>query len=154
MKNLLVLLFTLVMVIFTACGQKGKDVPSEVQTAFSQKFPDASKVNWGMENDNEWEAEFILNGVEYSANFDITGAWMETEYKIDPTAIPATVKATLDEEFGDYKIEISEVTETKDGKVFEFELKKGKEESSVSIDLNGIVLKKEQMETEEEEEDD
>ena len=150
MKNMYVLLITVAMASLTACGQKGKDVPPEVKDAFSQKFPGASEVKWGMENESEWEAEFVLNGMEYSANFDLSGTWKETEYKIDPADIPAAVKATLNEDFGNYTVEISEVTETKDGKAFEFDLKKGKEELSVSIDINGTVLGKEQMETEDE----
>lgn len=146
MKILLMALSATIMVSFSSCGQRGKNVPSEVYNAFYSKFPDADKVKWDMENDSEWEAEFILNGVEYSANFDLSGTWMETEYQIDQSDIPATVKATLEAEFGDYSIEESEVVETEDGKVFEFELEKGKEELSVSIDMNGMVLENNQME--------
>lgn len=152
MKKLIVLIGAFAIVSFNACGEAAKDVPSEVKTAFSKKFPDATKVKWDKENDAEWEAEFILKGVEYSANFDMAGTWMETEYAITAAEIPAAVKSSLDDEFTAFKIEHSVVSETPEGKIYEFELKKGKEETDVSIDMNGNVLKKAQSEEEEDEE--
>ena len=154
MRNLFVLIGVIALFSFTACGQTEKMVPASVNTAFSQKFPDASKVKWDKENATEWEAEFILNGVEYSANFDKSGTWMETEYKIAAAELPAAVQATLDDEFGGYDVDLAEVTETAGGKVFELGLKNGKEELEISIDRDGKVLKKAQAEEEDGEEED
>lgn len=154
MKNLFVLMGIIVIVCFTACGQTGKDLPSEVKTAFSRKFPDATGVKWDKESDTEWEAEFKLNGTEYTASFDPAGTWMETEYEITSVDIPTAVKSKLDNEFSDYKIEESVVSETPEGKVYEFELKAGKEEMDITIDMSGNVVKKERVEQEEEEEGD
>ena len=150
MKNLSVLILAITMFSFTACGQSAKNVPSEVKNAFSQKFPEATKVKWDKENATEWEAEFILNGVEYSANYDKSGTWMETEYKIASSELPAAVQAALEEQFGEYELDLAEVTETAEGKLFELGLKKGKEEMEISIDMNGKVLKKAQAEEEDE----
>jgi flagellar motor switch/type III secretory pathway protein FliN len=151
MKNLSVLIGAIALLSFTACGQIGKKVPAGVSAAFSQKFPEASKVKWGKENATEWEAEFMLHGVEYSANFDESGAWMETEYKIGSSELPAAIQTTLDEQFGEYEIDLAEVTETAEGKLFELGLKKGKEELEITMDNDGKVLKKAQAEEEDEE---
>jgi hypothetical protein len=153
MKNLIVIVVAIAMVSFTACGQPEKNVPAKVSTTFSQKFPDAREVKWDKENATEWEAEFVLNGVEYSANFDNTGAWMETEYKISPAGLPAAVSATLGNEFGVFTVDLAEVSETKEGKVFELTLKNGEEEMEISIDPDGKVMKKSKAEQEEEEEE-
>ena len=154
MKHLSVLIGAIAIFSFTACGQAGKKIPAGVTEAFTQKFPGATKVKWGKENATEWEAEFMLDGVEYSANFDESGAWMETEYKIGSSDLPATVQATLDEQFGDYKVELAEVTETGEGKLFELGLKNGKEEMEIVMDGDGKVLKQSQAKEEDEEEDD
>lgn len=60
-----------------ACASEHSDleVPEAVKTAFSQKFPAAKKVSWDMESASEWEAEFKLEGNEYSANFLTDGTW-------------------------------------------------------------------------------
>ncbi len=144
MKNVMLAMLVMTFFSFSACCQAEKDVPEKVQNAFSQKFPDASKVKWEKENDTEWEAEFKLYKVKYSANFDNEGNWKETEHAVKMSELPELVKATLDSEFADFKIEEAEVSETADGTFYEFELEKGKTEMEVTIDTQGKVVKKEQ----------
>jgi len=153
MKTLILAFAALFLISITACGQAGKDVPATVKSTFSQKFPKATNVEWGKENDKEWEAEFKMDGKEYSANFDIAGTWIETEYEISTKEIPASVKATFDKESLGYKIGESVVTENKDGRAYEFLLKKGETEIELIIDSNGKVIKKEQAEKEDEEDE-
>ncbi|MFH1319700.1 MAG: PepSY-like domain-containing protein [Bacteroidota bacterium] len=143
MKTLFLVIASAAIVSFNACSQTSKDVPANLKTAFSKKFPDATKVKWDKENEKEWEAEFKMDGKEYSASFDNNGAWMETEYEISTNEIPAVVKTTIEEEFSGYKIAESEISETADGKVYEFELEKDKVEMEVAIDTNGKIIKKE-----------
>jgi hypothetical protein len=150
MKNLFLVIAIATFFCLNACCQSAKEVPVNVKSAFSQKFPAASKVKWGKENDNEWEAEFKLDGRKYSANFDNNGTWMETEYAVTKKEIPDAVKASLEKEFVGYKIEESEISETAEGKVYEFAIEKGKSEMEVSVDEAGKIIKKQ----EEKEEDD
>ena len=49
---------------------------------------------------------------------------------------------------------MSEISETKDGKIYEFSLEKDKTEMELAIDANGVVLKKEQIKEEKEDEED
>jgi hypothetical protein len=135
-----------------ACGQTGKDVPAKIKTAFSEKFSNATNVKWSSESEKEWEAEFKVDGKEYSANFDINANWIETEYEISENEIPGAVKTTLEKEFAGYKIGESVLSETADGKVYEIELTKDREKTEAAIDMNGKVVKKEQVKEEEEEE--
>lgn len=153
MKTSILILSAVVLFGITAYGQSGNKVPDAVKSAFSQKFPDANNVKWDKENDNEWEAEFKSNGTEYSANFYNSGEWTETEYRINLKDIPEAVKTSLDTESAGAKIEVSEVSETKDGKVYEFVLRKGDNEMELQINATGKIIKKEQANGEQEEED-
>lgn len=153
MKKLFFMITVVALFSITACGEGTTTVPSSVKSAFAQKFPKATKVKWDMENEKEWEAEFKMDGKEYSANFEVSGLWKETEYEIKKSEIPSLVKATLDKEFAGYKIEEAEVSETTQGKVFEFKLEKDETEMEIAIDPNGIVLKKEVKSEEEEDEE-
>jgi uncharacterized membrane protein YkoI len=148
MKNLIFVLSLIAFFSLNACGQTDKDVPANVKTAFLQKFPNAIKVKWDNEEQHKWEAEFKMDGKEYSANFDTTGVWKETEFEINVKEIPAAVKTTLDKEFAGYKIKESEISETPGGKVYEFELKKSGEDLEVVIDLNGKVISKDDADDE------
>ena len=120
-----------------------EDAPQKVREAFAKKFPNVKKVKWEKESDTEWEGEFKMKGTEYSAIFLQDGTWQETEHEIKKKSIPASIKTTLETEFSGYEIEEAEISETKDGSVYEFELEKGEEELEVVIDNNGKVIKKE-----------
>ncbi len=152
MKTLNLIAVTFAVISLTACAQK-TNVPENVVNAFNQKFPDAKSVKWDKENDTEWEAEFKLNGEEYSANYSTDGAWKETEHEIETSAIPANVKQTLDGEFADYKIEEAEISETAEGTVYEFGIEKDETEMEVAISPDGKVVKKEVKAEEKDEED-
>ncbi len=134
-------------------GQEVKDLPASVNTAFIQKFPNATGVKWGKENAKEWEAEFKMGDKDYSANFDNAGGWMETEYKISAKEIPASVTASIRKEFAGYKTDESEVSETEKGKVYEFVLSKGNEKLEVAFSNDGKLLRKESVKEENEEEE-
>jgi hypothetical protein len=154
MKNLMLITVLLVAFSMQSCSQKSDsiNVPEKVVSAFNVKFPDAKKVEWEMENDSEWEAEFKWNGKEYSANFSTDGEWHETEYEIKETEIPSNIRAILDQNFSDYEIEEPEVAETPSGKSYEMEIKVGEEEYEVAIDTKGNITKK--KESEENDDDD
>lgn len=148
MKKQIFILVAAFLVSISASGQTAKDVPAGVKATFSQKFPAASKTEWGRENDQEWEAEFNLDGKEYSATFDNAGVWMETECEITLKEVPASVKTTLDKESAGFKIGESVTAEDKEGKVYEFLLTKDKKEYELLIDLNGKLIKKEEVKKE------
>lgn len=128
--------------VFSACGQSAK-APEAVTSAFAEKFVDAKKVEWESEEAGEWEAEFKMNGKEYSANFSDDGEWMETEFEVKVKDLPEAVRATITAEFAAHKIEESELSETPEGKAYEVALEKGEETIEVMIAADGKVLKKE-----------
>ena len=150
MKTSILIMAAALLISLNFYGQEVKDLPAGVKTAFIQKFPNATGVKWGKENAKEWEAEFKMDGKDYSANFDNAGGWMETEYQVTVSELPAAVKATLDKESAGSKIKLSEVTETKDGKAFEFVLNKGENKTELVIDNSGKVTKMEQLKEENE----
>lgn len=149
-------LFVGIVALFSvgACGQSSKNVPADVKTSFSQKFPKAINAKWDKEDENVWEVEFKMDNKSYSANFDLSGVWLETEYEIEINLIPSDVKATLDSEFAGYKIKEPEVSETAEGTIYEFQLKKGDEVLEVGIDASGKVVSRKDMEEEGDEEKD
>lgn len=127
-----------------------KDVPKVVKDAFAKKFPSAKSVSWDRENSSEWEAEFKMDGMEYSANFTNDGAWKETEHEVKQADVPRKVMASLQKEYPDYKVRESEVSETSEGMVYEFEIKKGGSKMEVALDSDGRVVSKEESDVEDE----
>lgn len=131
---------------------KKVEVPSAVKSAFDAKYPKAEKVNWGIEKQGEYEAEFILNGIEASANFDSKGQFMEFETEIKESELPQTIKTTLAKDFAGYKIgDIAKSTNAKGIVNYEMEASKGKDKFEISFDANGKLLNKKVAKEEDEE---
>jgi len=151
LKVLFTVAITSVMLSFCSAQEK---VPQNVQDAFVKKFPTAKSVKWDKENDTEWEAEFKMDKMEYSANFMSNGTWKETEHEIAEKDIPGAVKQSLASNFAGYKIKEMEVSETAEGMVYEFEVKKGEVEMEVAIDASGEVVMKKMMKESDEEDND
>ncbi|MCG2460373.1 PepSY domain-containing protein [Flavobacteriaceae bacterium F89] len=144
MKNLKLLCVGGLMAGSFGYGQN-VSVPQPVKDAFVQTFPTVKSVKWDKENSTEWEAEFRMKGKQYSANFLEDGTWKETEHVVKKKDIPSNIKKALDTEFFGYTIEESEISETREGSVYEFELEKGEQMMEVAIDNSGKVVKKESM---------
>ena len=144
MKKLLVLFVCMALVVgVSAANQKDEKIPAAAKSGFAAKFPTAQKVKWGVEKPGEFEAEFILNGVETSALVDAKGTLLETEVEIKESELPQPVKATLAKDFAGYKLdEIEKATDAKGVASFEMEAAKGKDKLEISFDANGKLLGK------------
>ncbi len=103
MKNQFIIIMILLM-SQNFYGQKVKPVPAAVRKAFEQKFPKIKRAIWDNSNVKFWEAEFRMNGNEYSVTFTLQGKWIETEREISKNEIPSNIKTTLSIEFKGYKI--------------------------------------------------
>lgn len=149
MKNVILGLMITVVSAFQACAQG--QVPLQIKASFESKFANAKSVQWEIENDTEWEAEFKLNRKEMSANFDLNGNLLETETEIKVKDLPPAVLETIKNEFADYKIEEAEKVEKPDGTfLYEVELEKGKEEIEVIFPADGKFMRKALSEEEKE----
>lgn len=154
MKIVAILMLGSVLILSQACAQTTTNVPAKVKTAFAEKFTNAKKIRWDKENETEWEAEFKMNGQEYSANFTADGIWKETELEIKKSKTPTPVKATLESQFEGFDIEEVEISETIEGKIYEFALEKDDTDLEIAISSEGKVMKKEVMKKDVDDEED
>ncbi|MCB9233704.1 MAG: PepSY-like domain-containing protein [Bacteroidia bacterium] len=123
-------------------AQVGTAAPAQVQEAFNRKFPGAAQVEWGKESATEWEAEFILNGVNHSANFLQDGTWKETEHLISAAEITPALQSSLNSKFPDYSLLRGEIADTPKGSKYELVLQKGNSMMLVVADESGKILMK------------
>lgn len=138
-KIITALYFTIALV---SCTEINSNVPNTIKRAFNKKFSNAKNVTWEKENEDEWEAEFKLNGKQYSANFSFNGDWKETEYEINFDDAPQEIKSILNKNFMDYQIEEVTIIETSLDKYYEFEIEVKKEKIEVLINENSGVITK------------
>lgn len=154
MKKIFLILLCVSFVMSTMAQETKKvDVPAAAKTAFAAKFPQAQKVEWGMEKPGEYEAEFVLNGVESSAVYDARGSLIELETEIKQNDLPQSVKTTLAKDFAGYKIgEIAKNTDAKGVVVYEIEASRDKKSYELVFDNTGKLTRKEESKEGNEEE--
>jgi hypothetical protein len=129
-------------------------VPVEVLAAFHAKFPSATKEKWEFETTQLFEAEFLLNGKEVSANFDIYGKWVETETEIKTSSLPAVIQAAIKKDFASYKLkEASKIESLEHGICYEVEIEKGETTLDILYTKEGKILSKTEVEKGKEDED-
>ncbi|MEI7596894.1 MAG: PepSY-like domain-containing protein [Bacteroidota bacterium] len=101
------------------------ETPKAVIEAFNLKFSNASKVKWNKENSHEYEASFVLNGLNCSANYSDTGEWLETENSTTFNLLPEKVQIAFNALHKGAKIKEIAIIETSKGVVkYEVEIKK------------------------------
>jgi len=149
MKNV-ILIGLLALLSTNAIAQKNEkkeekkvNAPALVVKAFQKDFPKVTKVNWSAEG-TAFEAEFKLNGVEASANYDKAGKRTETELEIKKEQIPAKALSYIKKNFSTYKIsEAARITDANKLVSYEAEMTKAGKSFDLIFDTNGNFLKKE-----------
>lgn len=157
MKTFSILVTTMLLSVSVFAQEVRKDknekeitVPEVVKKAFLAKFPNATKVEWGLEKAGEYEAEFKLGKTEMSANFDEKGTLIETESEIKMNELPEAIKNSISKEFPGYKVE--EITKNEANGIVTYEME-AKIKLEIQMDNNGKILKKETIKKEQENEE-
>ncbi|HLK31259.1 MAG TPA: PepSY-like domain-containing protein [Puia sp.] len=118
------------------------EVPSSITTAFIKKFPDAMHVKWGKENAKEYEANFKMNGINMSANYDISGSWKETETEISVKDLPEAASKSIKTKYPNAIISGAGKIERADGKiVYEADIKWNGKKKEVELFADGKFVK-------------
>lgn len=124
-KKKIVLTLFFIGILYNSIAFAG-DPPEIVTAAFKEKFPGAEKVKWDKENQHEYEAAFMWNGIKYSANFSDKGAWLETESPVAVQELPTAVQINFTQQHPQIKeYHVSKIEFANGTMKFEFECKKG-----------------------------
>jgi hypothetical protein len=144
MKKIMVMLVACLMVSPLAWSQKipESQVPVEVRQTFKKMFPSAAGIRYEMEK-QDYEISFKNGNRECSANYDVTGKWLETETELEASELPKPVLDTVARDFAGFKMDEAVQVETPGHDMFYvMDLKKGKEGYEVQFSADGKVLKK------------
>jgi hypothetical protein len=135
-------------------NNKNVEVPEAVKSAFSAKYPNATKLTWEDEG-GTFEAGFVQNKTEFSAVFDTQGKFMEEETEIKVSALPKAIVDYCKTNYADQKMsEAAKITMNSGEIKFEAELSKGKMHFDAIFDANGNFISKGTPVSEDEEDKD
>ncbi len=130
-------------------------IPQSSVDFVKSEFPKAEDTEWEKE-ENDYEAEFKISGVEYSVEFDKDGKWLATEKEINAEDVPESVMNVLKEKYPDHKVEeVEYIITAEKTNLYEFELESGDKELEVLIKDDGTkISREEENDNDENEEDD
>jgi uncharacterized membrane protein YkoI len=132
----------LIVLAVLACQSISIAQSKAITTAFQQKFPSATKIKWQKENATEYEANFEMNGLKYSANYSTKGEWLETESPVAFDKLPTKVTEAFQAHHKNQKVKSASLIETSSGALkYELEYRKGLKMVELFYDENGNVLK-------------
>jgi hypothetical protein len=125
-------------------NEKQPEVPASVKQAFAKDYPNVKNATWDAEG-KEFEAEFKLNGVDCSANYDKTGHRTEVETTIKGTELPKAALDYIGKNYSTYKLkEAAKITNDKNVVSYEAEVELNGKSIDLVFDTNGKFLKKEE----------
>lgn len=116
-------------------------IPPAVKAAFTKQFPKAEQAKWEMEDGKDYEVGFKQAGTKWSATYDASANWLETEHEVAATALPSAVTEAITGGYSGHKLKESEMVETPSGTSYEVELENGKETLEVMFSADGKMLK-------------
>lgn len=112
MKALLTITLSLSTLLIFADGKekkvKAENVPEKVQATYAEKFPDADKAQWVMEEEKEgitYEVEFTMDGKNMEATFTEGGEWLETETEISTADMSGAMMLVLEAKYSTHMVE-------------------------------------------------
>lgn len=142
MKKIL-LLFTCLGLFALGRAQSAADVPEHVQDHLSKNHPHADDVDWDVEEDGFYEAEFDVDGVEWEIIYDLEGNHHATEVEIEYKELPSTVRTKLETSFKDYTVlETDEVDRADGSEMFEVELENDENVIELYFDESGKITER------------
>ena len=141
MKNVFTILAVgLTINLINAQTVKETEVPTAVKNAFTKQHPTAKVEKQEKEEDN-YEAEFMLNKLENSAVYDANGNLIQYEIEIPVTEQPKTITDFIAKKMPGKKInEVDQITDSKGNISFEVEV----DDLDYTFDSIGNLIKKEE----------
>lgn len=141
MKNLriaTVLLFA--TATLSAQDLKIEDVPSNLQTTFSNSYKNTKDVEWEKKGDH-FNVEFEINKMDHDIWYDGNGNVVKSKIQISEKELPAPIASAVKTKYPDYKIDSVEVYEQENSKSYIVEIEKGWiKERKLVLDASGKIL--------------
>jgi hypothetical protein len=167
MKNKLLACLT-ALIFFVSCGttrytdssaNAAYATPSELQTAFTDQYPNATNVNWGAYDEaavpidwelNEWTpmnnrghmVSFQMDGEQYMAWYGEDNSWIGSTFTVrDQSQLPTPVQSLISERYSNYTVERVDQEMWKDKVAYEVKLKNENSKVKMLVDGEGNIIK-------------
>lgn len=137
-------LFIMLLISVTclsSCANSQDKGNSKAASAFKKKYPEASSVDWEIDDHGNTEAQFKMNGEKFRADFTPDGKWIETENSIDWDDLPSTIQEIIKKSYEKDDItEIEWVDHYSKGIFYDVEFKQKGKNMDIEFNKDGKRL--------------
>ena len=128
------------------------DVPAEVKTTFTAKYPKAQSTTWtryqpvaddGLDmNETYYYVRFNNDGSDYINWYNMKGEWVKTSTLVsNESDLPSPVNKYIKDNYSGYTVEEINKENDKDRDVYEIKLNKGDEKLKIKVTPQGEIVK-------------
>ena len=141
MKTSIIILFSF-PVLLTACSRalKADQLPSVVVNAVKEKFVSATDMEW-KKSGNFYEAEFMFDGKEYTAEIDSSGTLSRYKIDIREHELPVAIVQFLESQYKGQKVDDVEKVDVKGGMLYQVELEMKPNDVELVFSFEGVLVK-------------
>jgi hypothetical protein len=134
---------TLIVLVITFTHTFAGTPPSDVLSTFKKMYPSASKVTWGKEKSDAWQAEFVNEGYTMEALFTEKGTWLHSKTTVRTTNLPSGIKEAIRTRYTGWEATAANKTESAlEGSQYEVVLKMGADTKSFTFKEDGTSIEK------------
>lgn len=136
-----ILLILAVAIGLAACEDddlQNSDIPSVVLNGFSEKFPNATGVEWEKDQ-NLYEAEFHIDSIEHDAIVNPEGSVLKYKYDLPYEELPEVVQTSITSNFDNAKVDEVEVLQISGDTYYQVEFDGDGNENHVIFNEEGEV---------------
>lgn len=136
------LLVILGLIVVFSCNTATKtQAPKAVKKTFQAKYPGENDPDWHQDANNNYEANFKIDGIKYRADFKENGTWIETETSLKKKELPKPIKNAIKDNYGSEDItEIEKVESATKGLFYDVEFKQKGKNKDVEFRKNGSII--------------
>ncbi len=112
------------------------DVPAAVKETLLSSFPDAADIDWEQKGD-DYEADFDVNKVDYSALFNASGSLIKHKQDIPESELPDAVRAAINTDYAAYRLDDIERLEEGQTMLYQVELDNNTKDEKLVYSADG-----------------
>lgn len=130
------------VILDSSTGEPGtKPVISDaVRNFIKEKYPNATITDYGSNANGMFEVDIVDGGIEKDVYFDSNDNWVQTDWDVAVTALPAEVTASVASNYPEYTIDDAEYVERPEIVFYELTLEKAGVEQMVYMAPDGTVI--------------
>ncbi|MDF1658812.1 MAG: DUF4956 domain-containing protein [Verrucomicrobiales bacterium] len=137
-----IFLATILAALFGLVSEHAHAVPPEVEQSFEKQYPDAADPSWEVDDNANWEVNFLLKDEKQRADYRPNGEWLETEVSIRFEDLPDAIQTAVKRDYpGEDISEVEKVDSAIKGEFFDVEFSRDGRNRDVEYRANGETLK-------------